>query len=234
MSNTRLKLRRLLRLDLALLTVSVVFFLLFPQVDLFVAGNYYDGHSFIYADNPVVRFIYVVFAKIHIAYLLLFIGAIIYCSRKRWHSARKKWLFLLLALLLGPGILVNLALKDNSVGRPRPQQIQQFGGGMTFAPVFHYSGACAKNCSFVSGHAAIGFYLMAIAWVRQRRIWIAYGLTLGVLVGFVRILQGGHFLSDVVFAGWVTYFTCVILAQIMRFHYPSKKTTKPSPPTNVR
>lgn len=220
----RLKIRPLLRLDVALLVLSAAFFLLFPQVDLLVAGNYFNGESFIYANNPVVRFIYVVFARIHIAYLLLFVGAIIYCSHKGWYASRKRWLFLLFALLLGPGLLVNVILKDNSVGRPRPQHIQQFGGERVFAPVFHYSGACAKNCSFVSGHAAIGFYLMAIAWARQRRIWLAYGLTLGALVGFVRILQGGHFLSDVVFAGWVTYFTCVLLAQVMGLQFPPKRS----------
>jgi len=224
MSNIYAKLKPLLRLDLALFFFCVAIFLIWPSIDLTVASNYYDNGRFIYADNGFVRFIYLVFAKIHIVYLLLFIVAISICSRKRWFAWRKRWIFLLLCLLIGPGILVNLVLKDNSVGRPRPQHITQFGGADQFTPVFHYSGACDKNCSFVSGHAAIGFYLMAVAWVRQRRIWIAYGVILGSLVGFVRILQGGHFLSDVIFAGWFTYFTYFLVGRAMGIPFPGKKT----------
>jgi len=210
------------RIDVILFILCVLFFLAFPQVDLFVAGNYFEDHRFIYADNGFIRFIYVVFAKIHIFYLLLFISGFIFCWRKKLHQSRKLWFFLLITLLAGPGFLVNLVLKDNTLGRPRPQHIEQFGGEMVFAPAFHYSGACDKNCSFVSGHAAIGFFLMSLAWVRQRRIWLVFGLTLGGLVGFVRILQGGHFLSDVIFAGWVVYFTCVVTARLMGIPYPPR------------
>lgn len=215
-----------MRIDVVLLILCAVVFLLFPQLDLIVASNYFNGQTFTYADNAFVRFIYVVFAKIHVFYLLLFITGIVICWRKRWLKGRKSWTFLLLTLLLGPGLLVNLVLKDNSVGRPRPQHIEQFGGQDTFTPTFYYSGACDKNCSFVSGHAAIGFFLMSVAWVRQKRIWLAFGITLGSLVGFVRILQGGHFFSDVIFAGWVVYFTCVIMAHAMRIPYPGQKSSR--------
>ncbi|WP_018014657.1 phosphatase PAP2 family protein [Teredinibacter turnerae] len=203
---------KLLRWDLAACLTCAVVFLLWPNIDLKVAGMFYSANDFTYANNGFVRVVYLVFAKIQVVYLLAIIAAIVITSRKQWWVSRRKALFLLLTLLIGPGILVNLLLKDNTVGRPRPQHVVQFGGEMTFAPTFHYSGECAKNCSFVSGHAAIAFYLMALAWVRQKRVWLVYGTALGALVGFVRILQGGHFLSDVIFAGWVTYFTCVVCA----------------------
>ncbi|SMF31711.1 Membrane-associated enzyme, PAP2 (acid phosphatase) superfamily [Alteromonadaceae bacterium Bs31] len=217
MSNTRLisTIRKLARIDLLLMIACAIIFLIWPELDLAVAANYYADGKFIFADNAFIRFIYLLFAKIHIAYLLGFIIAIIICTRKQWLHSRKKWTFLLIALLLAPGLLVNTILKDNSLGRPRPQHIEEFGGKDQFTPVFYYSGACKKNCSFVSGHAAIGFYLMAVAWVRQRRIWLFYGVILGSLVGFVRIVQGGHFLSDVIFAGWFTYFTYLLLAKAM-------------------
>ncbi len=216
------------RIDLILMLVCAGVFLLWPEIDLYVAANYYSGDRFTYADNGFIRFIYLVFAKIHIVYLLIFIGAIIICSRKKWLKSRKQWSFLLFALLLGPGLLVNIILKDNSLGRPRPQHIEQFGGKQVFAPVFHYSGACKKNCSFVSGHAAIGFYLMAVAWVRQRRIWLAYGIVLGATVGFVRIVQGGHFLSDVLFSGWFTYFSYLLLAKAMNIQLAPEATDQHS------
>jgi len=216
------KLKTFMRVDLGLVIASIIIFLLFPNLDLSVAANYYHDGNFTYANNGFVRFIYLVFAKIHIVYLLLLFAAIAFFSKKSMLNARKKAIFLTLSLILGPGILVNLVFKDNTLGRPRPQHIEEFGGKMTFTPVFFYSGECAKNCSFVSGHAAIGFYLMAVAWVRQRRIWLMYGIVLGATVGFVRIIQGGHFLSDVIFAGWVTYFCCVALAWKMKIPFPAK------------
>lgn len=226
MTKTHSPMRTLLRWDLLGFAFCVVLFLVFPQLDLAVAANYYDGSGFTYADNRFVRFIYVLFAKIHVAFLLLFIVAIVFCSRKHWLEARRKWVFLLICLVLGPGLLINVIIKDNSLGRPRPEHVQQFGGEATFTPAFFYSGACAKNCSFVSGHAAMGFYLMAVAWVRQRRIWLMYGLILGALVGFVRILQGGHFLSDVIFAGWFTYFCYLGIARVMGMSLPPGTSTE--------
>lgn len=202
--------------DLIGLATCIAIFLVWPQLDLQVAANYYNGSEFTYANKPFIRFIYLLFAKIHVVYFVALLIAIIIATRKGWMLARRKAVFLLLTLVIGPGILVNLVLKDNGPGRPRPQHITQFGGDMTYAPAFHYSGECHKNCSFVSGHAAIGFYLLAVAWVRQRRIWLVYGVILGALVGFTRILQGGHFLSDVIFAGWVTYFTCKLTAYYLK------------------
>lgn len=193
----------------------VVLFLVWPNLDKTVASAFYQNGEFYANQNSVVRAIYWLFARIHFVYLLLFLGAIIYFAIKKIPSKRKSATYLLLALILGPGILVNIVLKDNSVGRPRPVHIQEFGGTMTWTPVFHYSGECRKNCSFVSGHAAIGFYWMAFAWVGRRRAWFIAGLSMGAIVGFTRVIQGGHFLSDVIFAGWFTYFTYALLAKIM-------------------
>jgi lipid A 4'-phosphatase len=68
-----------------------------------------------------------------------------------------------------------------------------------------------------SGHAAMGFFPMALAWVcrRQRRLWTAAGLTIGGLVGLGRILQGGHFLSDVLMSAAVVWLVCECLARLM-------------------
>jgi lipid A 4'-phosphatase len=70
-------------------------------------------------------------------------------------------------------------------------------------PVFVPSQFCQTNCSFVSGHAAVGFALMSIGMLsirKRRRFWLAIGLIAGGAVGLARIAQGGHFFSDVVFS----------------------------------
>jgi len=139
--------------------------------------------------------------------------------RKEHH---RKWIFtfLLLSLLLGPGLLANTLLKNNSTGRARPAQVEQFGGERHFTPAFVYSGQCQTNCSFVSGHAAMGFYFCGLGWLfRSRRAFLA-GCLIGTLVGTARIAQGSHFVSDVLFAFWVVYFVNCGLARLLRLCHP--------------
>ncbi len=55
----------------------------------------------------------------------------------------------------------------------------------------------------MAGDAAAGFFLLSFALLvrRRRGLAIAGALAAGAGLGAVRIIQGGHFLSDVVFAG---------------------------------
>ena len=199
-----------------LCAICIIGFLIFPNLDISVTSHFYDGR-FYWNENSIVRFIYLVFAKIHFGFLLVLIIGLVYFSIKKLEKQTRTTIFLLVTLILGPGIFVNVILKDNSVGRPRPVHIQEFGGNELFTPVFHYSGVCKKNCSFVSGHAGIGFYFMSLYWVFRKRRWLAFGIFVGATVGVVRIVQGGHFLSDVIFAGWVVYFTCVLTNRSLKF-----------------
>ena len=86
---------------------------------------------------------------------------------------------------------------------PRPIHLVEFGGPHAFTPVFR-SGQCHRNCSFVSGEAssvyALGFAIAMMAR-RRRAILMALAIFAGTVIGFIRIGQGGHFLSDIIFAG---------------------------------
>jgi len=65
---------------------------------------------------------------------------------------------------------------------------------------YQFTDQCEKNCSFISGHAAAAFFFIAFGYVmRSRKIFLA-GLSFGVLMSLTRIVQGGHFFSDVTFA----------------------------------
>ena len=209
---------------LACVVTGLVFFAL-PEIDIWVSKQFYDGGVFYLRENTLVTTIYHIFAKIHFAYLLVFLFALAVLrivkneTGAKW---RKRLRFLLLVLLLVPGLIVNVGLKDNSFGRPRPVHIEQFGGQAEFTPAFVYSGECAKNCSFVSGHAAIATFVIAFAWMfGSRRLFLA-GLFAGLAVGMVRIFQGGHFLSDVIFSLWVVYFGTLLLAHQYRFSMSCK------------
>lgn len=152
--------------------------------------------------------------------ILLAIGALVVLCAGFFNSCLKKYrrqsLFFILLLALGPGLLVNVILKDH-LGRPRPQELVEFGGKQHFVQ-FWQPGPAGKNSSFPCGHASIAFFLMAPWFIYRRRrrplalcfLWL--GLSFGLLVGVTRIMQGGHFLSDVLWAGGLVYITGELLS----------------------
>ena len=119
----------------------------------------------------------------------------------------RKIIFLLLTLALGPGLLVNGFLKSHW-GRARPSKVSTFGGRQSFSPAYVIAHQCRHNCSFVSGDAAMGFYLLAFLFVARKRaqtvVVALAGVLVGSAIGLVRIAQGAHFLSDIIFAGFIT------------------------------
>jgi lipid A 4'-phosphatase len=53
---------------------------------------------------------------------------------------------------------------------------------------------------------------------RRQRFWFLVGVAAGTLIGAVRIAQGGHFLSDVVFSFLAIWFTHLLIRFIwLRF-----------------
>lgn len=141
--------------------------------------------------------------------------------RKDLLPYKKIGLFLVLFMVLGPGLVVNVVFKDHW-GRPRPDDIINFGGTKTFHQAWEI-GEPGQGGSFPSGHASVGFFMMAPFFIlKNSHRKMAYGfLGLGIAFGFfmgaARIVQGGHFLSDVVWSGLMTYLTGFTLAYVFRF-----------------
>lgn len=125
-------------------------------------------------------------------------------KRKRWLKlSAAQWLYLAMCLLIGPLTIANLGFKDHW-GRPRPIHVTEFGGSKIYAPPTTPSDQCRRNCSFFSGEAS-SIYIVCFAAVflfpAEAKFWTLSGVILGTLAGFVRMAEGGHFLSDVAFAG---------------------------------
>src|ERR1035437_10011262 len=112
-----------------------------------------------------------------------------------------------LLLARGPGFLANAVLKEHW-DRPRPIEVTQFGGTEHFVAWWDPRGECDKNCSFVSGDVAGAFWTIApAALVPPSWRALAYGaaLALGAGMAALRIMMGGHFFTDTVFAGVFTF-----------------------------
>jgi len=137
---------------------------------------------------------------------------------RRLRPYRKAGFFLAAMLALGPGLIVNGVFKPYWQ-RPRPLQTLAFGGNEPFLPVWEL-GASPHSKSFPSGHASMGFYLLAPAFLccrRRRRLammFVAVGLTGGLLIGAGRVMQGAHYPSDVVWSAGMVYLSGLVLLGI--------------------
>jgi argininosuccinate synthase len=130
----------------------------------------------------------------------------------RWAPDGRSVAFLIVTIAVGSGLIVNLGLKDHT-HRPRPVHVVEFGGKDEFRPWYRFDGACRKNCSFVSGEAASGFWMVAPAMLAPppwRAPAVAGALVFGAAASLLRMAFGGHFLSDVLFGAAISLL--VILA----------------------
>lgn len=139
-------------------------------------------------------------------------------SLKRW---RNPALLLTLTMAIGSGLIVHVLLKDHW-GRPRPKQIEQFGGKQQFRPYYRPNFFEQKEPakSFPCGHCSTGFYFFALALIAKRsgnkRLFystLLLALLLGAGLSLARIAQGGHFLSDVLISGLIMWLTAYVLAR---------------------
>ena len=179
-----------------------------PRLDLAVSGYFWTAEGgFAWRADPVAEFLHDLVQVGARVMAVAFVLAALWTGFRRrplWGRDVRAWGFLLLALLVGPGLVTNTVLKDNW-GRARPWQVEEFGGKNDFSPPLVIADACEKNCSFVSGDAALAFYLHSFAYVaaRRSRQVLALGLATGMAAGLLRIGMGAHFFSDVLFAGVV-------------------------------
>jgi lipid A 4'-phosphatase len=114
---------------------------------------------------------------------------------------------LMTTLVLAPGLLTNVVLKEHW-GRPRPIDVHEFSGGHAFVAWWDPRGSCLHNCSFVAGEGSGAFWTFApaaLAPAPVRPLAYAAALGFGVATGTLRIAFGGHFFSDVVFSGVFTF-----------------------------
>lgn len=194
--------------------VCMGLFALAPELDLSVARMFFRDGGFIGASSAAgdaARRVfwdapYVVLAGCLAAYALRRMGRI-----RRGPDGRAV-IFLVATLALGPGLLINGALKEHT-GRPRPVFTDQFGGEWAFRPWYDFRGECDTNCSFASGETGASAWTLApalLAPAPARGYAVAAALALTVATAALRAAFGGHYLSDVTLAALFTFL--IVLA----------------------
>lgn len=218
------KFRREFLIGAALLSLPFAMLLVAnPDIDLAISGALHDACSVpaVRQGGPwcptetlaFARNIFIaIFGFIAFATLIISIRAF-RAERKLFGYEQARCWFMLAVLIFGPGVVANLALKDN-LGRARPRDVIEFGGTKAFTPALIPSSECPRNCSFVSGEASsmfAVFFGLALLVPQYRMATLAVGVAAGLASGLVRMTQGAHFLSDVLFAGIFMALTVSVL-----------------------
>lgn len=204
---------------LYLVAVSAVF-IAFPAIDMTVAGLFHTDAGFPASklgslialrglgDQLVILVVLVLFASL---------AAKIAWPLRPMAIRPRTTVFLLASLALGPGLVVNGILKTFS-GRPRPYQVDLFGGAWPFQPAWHFSAYCPSNCSFVAGEASTAAWLLALVLLAPPALRLAVAVPIalvGLALSVNRMAFGGHFLSDVMLAWGITFLIVLVLHRLL-------------------
>jgi lipid A 4'-phosphatase len=217
---------------LALAVAMGAIFAAFPELDLQVTGLFYEprGRGFLltnyifYEDHmwllrlrDATMWAVAALALAPVAALILKLLR----PTKPMLMSPRSIVFLLGTLALAPGVLANGVLKEHW-GRPRPIEVREFTGSDRFVPWWDPRGSCDQNCSFISGEGAGAFWTLAPASLAPppvRAVAYAAALAFGGAVGVMRMAVGGHFFTDIAFAGVFT-FLIIWVAYALLFRWP--------------
>jgi lipid A 4'-phosphatase len=194
-----------------LAALTGIVFAVAPGLDLAVASYFHEvgvreSMPRLYRAIEVARSLEPVVTTLAIAPAIAVLVIKMFWPRRPTSMSGRAVLFLILSLVLGPGLLVNAVLKDHW-SRPRPGMVTALGGDMAFKPWWDPRGACPANCSFVSGETSSAVWLAApalLAPVPWRYAALGGVAVYAAAIAFMRVLLGGHFLSDVIFAAIFT------------------------------
>ena len=180
---------------------------LWPGLDLY-AATWFAGPG---SAQHIIQWWWVELINLYVpaffrgVVLVALVGWVVVSLRPAYRHWRMPLAFVVLSGALGPGLLVNSGFKEHWQ-RARPFEVQNFGGTAQFTRAGLITDQCNNNCAFVSGHVACGFFFGSLMLVspRKRRWWAVTGLGAAALIGFARMADMAHWLSDVLWAGPIT------------------------------
>ena len=207
---------------LALTALVTLIFLLFPGLDIWFSGLFYDpGTKFPMTTLPAFAGLRALGNDLLWLAVIALIAVVLFKIALPWRPSLvppRDILFILSTLALGPGLIVNFILKDHW-GRPRPWRVTDFGGDQPFVGVWRITHECVTNCSFVSGEASSAIWLVTLLVLvpeKWRPLALRVAIGLAIVLSLNRIAMGGHFLSDTLLS-WT--ITLTVIAAAWRLFY---------------
>lgn len=222
-----------MKLAIISLIICTVIFIVFPEIDIVTSSLFYneaDEERFFLRHNLIVKAIYVsvrIFTTIILG-VCFFVTIYDFLIKKGWRKLlllpslaqyirgklslnSRAAIFLLIVIIATPGILVHNIMKP-AWQRARPVNIEEFGGDKQFTPIYKPF-ARQKGKSFPSGHASMGAAMIALAYVvskaHRRKVLLVTSIY-AFLASMGRVVQGGHFLSDVSISFILTIITILL------------------------
>lgn len=220
-----------LYIALALSVVVGLLFGLYPELDLKIAAFFYDATAKTFPLKTVTWAMIARDGAMWVAWALVAPAIIAFVVKlirpvKPLMMSGRAMVFLLVTMLLSAIIISNVIFKGHW-GRPRPVVVTEFNGKLDFKPWWDPRGACTKNCSFFSGEGATAFWTYApaaLAPPQWRPVAYVAATAFGLATGGLRMAFGGHFTTDVLFSGIVS-FLVIWLAYALIYRWPSTRLT---------
>jgi membrane-associated PAP2 superfamily phosphatase len=220
---------------LIVLVIAAVVGLVFglrPDLDLAISAAFYDPASKLFPLDAIAPVQWLRHGAewvtiLVVTFILLALALKLAAPRRKMLIPGRAAIFFLAALMLGPGLLVNVILKSEWP-RPRPNEVAQFGNVERFVAWWDPRSTCEYNCSFVSGEASSAFWMLAPASLVPppwRAFAYAGAILYGLAVGGLRIIIGAHFFTDVIFAG-VFMFLIVWLLHGLIYRWPRTRLSE--------
>lgn len=195
-----------------------------PNVDLAIAGLFFDPAT---AGFPAGSNRHVGMMRDHGTIAVVTCIACVVLALAKFLPWRvpsvpgRAAVFLTISMLLGPGLLVNVILKDHW-DRPRPVHVDRFGGTKTYVDWWNPTGSCDKNCSFVSGEAATAAWMFGPAMLLPapwRAAAIGAAAVFTAAMAGLRMAVGAHFFTDVLFGVLSTILILLVMHRLI-FRWP--------------
>ena len=189
------------------------------EIDIFVSDIFYEKNRILFntmltekIDGPSNGFVnqnYYFFTVIIRKYFLplIYIYVLllpIFCIFFKFNSLffNEKFNFKKYGYLLSSAMIMTgtVSFLKSFWGRSRPKEIIDFGGQELFTPWYSISNSCETNCSFISGDASVGFFILSLYFLTKNIMYLYTALILGFFIGLIRVSLGAHFLSDILMA----------------------------------
>lgn len=197
------------------------------MVDLAVASYFYSEHCRCFPANDLagvrwldqtIRWAGRLAIPILIVWILRYkyLAMLTKSNEQVYRQKIRALLFMIVLGMLTPVIFIHEVLKGE-IGRARPRHVEQFSGTNSFTAAWVKSKACRGDCSFTSGHVAFGAWLTA-GWYlggRQRWLFLSLGAAVTCLIGWLRMAQGAHFLTDVIGSVLLVWLTAHLLSIVL-------------------